>query len=218
MLRSFLAGILPRMAAVPPAAGSPRSLSSLISSRASYQEISSYLDGLPAAVRVEEVLSITGSAVGRLYAAVVDAPTVTLEEFVPPETRPSSQRTLIYEGRNSLVAFSRFQKRFLRLESGVIVGYNHQSMSFVTGPGYFVVKAANGEGEHGKELFFDYTVPPPETPAGWPAFKPNDRGLSKLVYSDMIDFVRRVATGVVVGHAYRNGVDQKAYFTLSIPR
>lgn len=214
MPRSFLAGILPRMAAVTTAAGSRRSLSSLISSRASYQEISSYLDGLSAAARVEEVLSITGSDVGRLYAAVVDAPTVTLEEFVPPST----QGTLIYEGRNSLVAFSRFQKRFLRLESGVIVGYNHQSMSFVTGPGYFVVKAANGEGEHGKELFFDYTVPPPETPAGWPAFKANDRGLSKLVYSDMIDFVRRVAKGVVVGKAYRKGVDQNAYFTLSIPR
>ena len=214
MPRSFLVGILPRMAAVTTAAGSPRSLWTLISSRASYQEISSYLDGLSAAARVKEVLSITGSGVGRLYAAVIDAPTVTPEEFLPPSTKG----TLIYEGRNSLVAFSRFQKRFLRLESGVIVGYNHQSMSFVTGPGYFVVKAANGEGEHGKELFFDYTVPPPETPAGWPAFKANDRGLSKLVYSDMIDFVRRVATGIVVGKAYRKGIDQNAYFTLSIPR
>ena len=214
MPRSFLVGILPRMAAFTTAAGPPRSLWTLISSRASYQEISSYLDGLSAAARVKEVLSITGSGVGRLYAAVIDAPTVTPEEFLPPSTKG----TLIYEGRNSLVAFSRFQKRFLRLESGVIVGYNHQSMSFVTGPGYFVVKAANGEGEHGKELFFDYTVPPPETPAGWPAFKANDRGLSKLVYSDMIDFVRRVATGIVVGKAYRKGIDQNAYFTLSIPR
>ncbi len=33
-------------------------------------------------------------------------------------------------------------------------------------------------GEHGKEMFFDYTVPPPEEPAGWPAYKANDRGLS----------------------------------------
>lgn len=208
------AGIIPRMAAVTTDAGAPRPLSSLISAQASYREISSYLDGLSAEARLEEVLGITGGAVGRLYAAVADGPTVTPEEFLPPAT----QGTLIYEGRNSLLAFSRFQKRFLRLESGVIVGYNHQAMSFVTGPGYFVVKAANGEGEHGKEMFFDYTVPPPEVPKGWPAFKPNDRGLSKLVYSDMIDFVRRVATGVVVGKAYRKGVDQGAYFTLSIPR
>lgn len=213
MLRRFLASILPRMADVTIAPGSVRSLSTLLSSQASSREIAAHLDGLSAAARLDEVLAITGSAVGRLYAAVADAPTVTLEEFVPTSTKG----TLIYEGRNSLVAFSRFQKRFLRLESGVIVGYNHQSMSFVTGPGYFVVKAANGEGPHGKELFFDYTVPPPEVPAGWPAFKPNDRGLSKLVYSDMIDFVRRVAKGVVVGKAYRKEVDQNAYFTLTLP-
>ena len=213
MLRRFLRRILPRMAAVTSAAGSARSLSALLASGASSREIAAHLDGLSASARLEEVLAITGSAVGRLYAAVADAPTVTPEEFVPTSTKG----TLIYEGRNSLAAFSRFQKRFLRLESGVIVGYNHQAMSFVTGPGYFVVKAANGEGEHGKEMFFDYTVAPPEEPAGWPAFKPNDRGLSKLVYSDMVDFVRRVAQGVVVGKAYRKGVDQNAYFTLTIP-
>ena len=213
MLRRFLRRILPRMAAVTSAAGSARPLSALLESGASSREIATHLDALSASARLDEVLAITGSAVGRLYAAVADAPTVTPEEFLPPSTKG----TLIYEGRNSLVAFSRFQKRFLRLESGVIVGYNHQAMSFVTGPGYFVVKAANGEGEHGKEMFFDYTVPPPETPGGWPAWKPNDRGLSKLVYSDMIDFVRRVARGVVVGKAYRKGVDQNAYFTLTIP-
>ena len=214
MPRSFLVGIIARMAAVTTASGSHRSLSTLISSRASYREISSYLDGLSAAARSEEVLSITGSAVRRLYDAVVDAPTVTLEEFLPT----SMKGTLIYEGRNSLVAFTRFQKRFQRLESGLVIGYNHQTMAFVTGPGYFAVKEANGEGEHGKELFFDYTVPPPERPAGWPPFKANDRGLSKLVYADMIDFVRRVATGVEVGKAYRNGIAQNAYFTLSNPR
>ncbi len=213
MLRRFLRRILPRMATVTSAAGAARPLSALLESGASSGEIAAHLDALSASARLDEVLATTGSAVGRLYAAVADAPTVTPEEFLPPSTKG----TLIYEGRNSLLAFSRFQKRFLRLESGVIVGYNHQAMSFVTGPGYFVVKAANGEGEHGKEMFFDYTVPPPEAPAGWPAFKPNDRGLSKLVYSDMIDFVRRVARGVVVGKAYRKGVDQNAYFTLTLP-
>ena len=207
------AAILPRMTATAAATGSARSLSALLRGGASSREMAEHLDGLSSAARLEQVLAITGGGVGKLYAAVADAPTVTPEEFLPPSTKG----TLIYEGRNSLAAFSRFQKRFLRLESGVIVGYNHQSMSFVTGPGYFVVKAANGEGEHGKELFFDYTVPPPETPAGWPDFKPNDRGLSKLVYSDMLDYCRRVARGVVVGKAYRKGVDQNAYFTLTLP-
>jgi hypothetical protein len=213
MLRRFLRRILPRMAAVTTAAGSARSLSELLRSGASSREMAEHLDGLSAAARLEEVLAVTGSAVGRLYAAVADAPPITPEEFLPPSTKG----TLIYEGRNSLPLFSRFQKRFLRLEGGIIVGYNHQTMSFVTGPGYFVLKPANGEGEHGKEMFFDYTVPPPEEPAGWPAYKANDRGLSNLVYSDMIDYVRRVARGVVVGKAYRKGVDQNAYFTLTLP-
>ena len=210
---TLFAAILPRMTAATTAAGSARSLSALLREGATSREMADHLDGLSPAARLDEVLAITGSAVGKLYAAVADAPTVTPEEFLPSSTKG----TLIYEGRNSLAAFSRFQKRFLRLESGIIVGYNHQSMSFITGPGYFVVKAANGEGAHGKELFFDYTVPPPETPAGWPAFKPNDRGLSKLVYSDMLDYVRRVAHGVVVGKAYRKGIDQNAYFTLTLP-
>ena len=118
MLRRFLRRILLRMAAVTSAAGSARPLSALLESGASSREIATHLDGLSASARLDEVLAITGSAVGRLYAAVADAPTVTPEEFLPPSTKG----TLIYEGRNSLVAFSRFQKRFLRLESGVIVG------------------------------------------------------------------------------------------------
>jgi hypothetical protein len=210
---TVFAAILPRMSAATTAAGSDRSLSALLRSGASSREMAEHLDGLSAAARLDEVLAITGSSVGKLYAAVADAPPITPEEFVPPSTKG----TLIYEGRNSLPAFSRFQKRFQRLESGIIVGYNHQAMSFVTGPGYFVLKAANGEGEHAKEMYFDYTVPAPETPAGWPEYKPNDRGLSKLVYRGMIDFVRRVARGVVVGKAYVNGVEQNAYFTLTLP-
>ena len=166
---TLFAAILPRMSAATTAAGSARSLSALLRSGAPSREMTHHLDGLSAAARLDEVLAITGSAVGRLYAAVADAPTVTPEEFLPPSTKG----TLIYEGRNSLPAFSRFQKRFHRLESGIVVGYNHQAMSFVTGPGYFVLKAANGEGAHGKEMFFDYTVPAPETPAGWPEFKSN---------------------------------------------
>jgi hypothetical protein len=206
-------GILPRMTAATSAAGSARSLSALLREGASSREMADHLDGLSAAARVDEVRAIRGSAVGKLYDAVADAPAITPDEFVPPSTKG----TLIYEGGNSLPAFNRFQKRFLRLESGMIIGYNHQAMGFVTGPGYFAVKPANGEGLHGKEMFFDYTVPAPESPEGWPAYKSNDSGLSKLVYGGMIDFVRRVARGVVVGKAYVNGVDRKAYFTLTLP-
>jgi hypothetical protein len=95
-------------------------------------------------------------------------------------------------------------------------------MSFVTGPGYFVVHAPSGDGEHGKELDFDYTVPPPghdagAPAAGWPAYRPNEGGLSRFVYGGMHDYVRRVARGIVVGKAYRHGVEQDAYFSLTLP-
>jgi len=193
--------------------GSSTSLAGLLDARAPQTEIERYLDGLSPAARLDEVLGITGSGVGRLYDAVLGAPTVTVEEFIPANT----QGTLIYEGRNSLAVFSRFQKRFHRMPGGVVVGYNHQSMSFLTGPGYFVVKAASGSGEHGKELLFDYTEAPPSEPEGWPRYTPNERGMSRLVYAHMHDYVRRVCRGVVVGKAYKKGVDQKQYFSLTLP-
>ena len=126
--------------------------------------------------------------------------------------------TVILEGRNSLPMFSRFQKRFYRTEpGGLIVGYNHQTMSFVTGPGYFVVQGPEGTGPHPTEPFFDYTVAATTQPEGWPAIKPNDRGLSRAVYANMKDYCRRVARGVLVGKAYKLGVSQDAFFTLTKP-
>lgn len=189
------------------------SLAGLLQSKASAKEIESFLDGLSASARLEQVLSITGADVGRLYHAVADAPPMPLEEFVPQSTKG----TLIYEGRNSLPMFTRFQKRFARAPGGEVVGYNHQTMSFITGPGYFVVKPPSGQGEHGREFLFDYTERPPFIPEGWPAFKPNESGFSRLVYRNMKDYCRRVARGVVVGKAYELDVDRNAYFSLTLP-
>lgn len=191
------------------------SLQELLRTRASAKDIERHLDALSPAARLQEVLAVTGKGVKHLYEAVADAPSVTLEEIVPANAGSS---TVIFEGRNSLPLFSRFQKRFARLGDGTIVGYNHQSMSIFTGPGYFVIKAPDGQGEHGKEVLFDYTVSPPSEPSGWPAFRANDRGLlSRAVYMNLKDYVRRVARGVVVGKAYKLGVDQKAYFSLTLP-
>ena len=189
------------------------SLRDLLEARASAKEIEAFLDALAPTARVEEVLRVTGVGDKRLYDAVADAPTLTLEELIPQGVKG----TVIYQGRNSLPLFSRFQKRVARVSGGsVVVGYNHQTMAAFTGPGYFIVKPASGEGEHGKELLFDYTEAPPAQPDGWPRYSPNDRGLSKAVYGNMKDYVRRVARGVVVGKAYKLGVDQKAYFSLSL--
>ena len=130
---------------------------------------------------------------------------------------PSSlgeDRTVIFEGRNSLPAFTSFQKRFARM-GDMIVGYNHQTMSFITGPGIFVVREAHEGSDVPEELYFDYTAIPERIPSGFPAFKRNDSGLSNLVYANMKDYMRAVCTGVMVGAAYKKGKPEDAFFVLA---
>ena len=195
------------------AAPSSRSLRALLDRGAPSGDIASFLDALSPGDRVAEVMGIGGAGVGRLYDACAGAPTLEPEDFVPGKL--ASETTVIFEGRNSLPTFTRFQKRFARLKSGEVVGYNHQTWAFVTGPGFFVVKPPSPRDVVADELYFDYTSDPASVPAGWPSFKPNARGFSRLVYAHMKDYIRRVAEGVVVGKAYKNGKAQGAYFSLA---
>jgi hypothetical protein len=186
------------------------SLRAMLDKGAKQADISSFLDGLSSSERLEQVLAVTGSGVGKLYEAVKGGPATTLAESFPASL--TEGRTLILEGRNSLPTFSRFQKRFLRKGSEVI-GYNHQTMSFVTGPGFFV--ATDADSTHPDELLFDYTLVPSFFPPDWPVYKPNDHLFSKLVYANMKDYCRHVARGVLVGSAFRNGKPENAFFTLT---
>ena len=188
-------------------------LRDLLRDRAPRESIHAFLDGLPPIDRVEMALSLRTRDVGRLYRAVAGGRTTTVEDFVPADTPP--ERTLIYELRNSLPTFSRAQKRFARLESGQVVGYNHQPFAFATGPGFFVVEPASADADVANEAYFDYTQPPQKAPAGWPAYKPNETGLSLLVYANMKDYMREVATNVYVGEAYANGKSRKQFFILA---
>lgn len=182
-------------------------------------DIARHLDALDPHETLRQVLAVKGKGVKALYDAVAGGPPATLEEFVPKSTAGT---TLIYEGRNSLAMFTRFQKRFLRTESGVIVGYNHQAMMWFTGPGYFVFQPADGKPPVPDEPYIDYIAEPPFFPEGWPPYKPNDRGMSKAVYGLMHDYMRRVADGVYVGKAYRmpddigDADDIGAYFSLTL--
>ncbi len=182
----------------------------LVRRRASREDIAAHLDALPASQRLEQVVAVGTGLVGRLYDAVGGGEPLTLADFVPE----GDTRTVVFEGKNSLPAFSRFQKRFAR-QGDEVVGYNHQLMSFATGPGFFVVRPPTPGEAHPDELFFDYTTAPASVPAGWPEFKPNSAGLSRAVFMNMKDFCRRVARGVLVGKAYKLGVSQNAYFTLT---
>jgi hypothetical protein len=188
------------------------SLRALLAETAGRERIAAFMDGLSPEDRVEQALALHGRQVARLYDACAGAPVLAPEDFVPANL--ADDTAVIFEGRNSLPLFSRFQKRFARM-GDTIVGYNHQTMAFVTGPGFFVVRAAHAGSDIPEELYFDYTTEPPAFPREFPAYKPNTAGLSRLVYANMKDYMRRVARGIVVGKAFKLGKSQDAYFVLA---
>jgi hypothetical protein len=173
--------------------------------------IAAFLDGLTHAERVEAISALHGPGLQRrLYEAVKNCPRVTLGDLVPAATPPLTE--VIYEGKNSLPAFTRFQKRFCRPPGAAgaeeLWGYNHQTLAWLTGPGYFVVR------DHARGAGIDYREVPAEHPDGWPAIHGNDRGIPRLVYGDMVDYMRRVSRDVFIGSAYRNGKERGNFFVL----
>lgn len=184
-------------------------LAQLIDGGAKQPELAVHLDALSSEERVREIRALSGKTQKRLWEACAGAPAFTLDDLVPPSL--GEGQTVIYEGKNSLPAFTHFQKRFQR-RGGAIVGYNHQTMSAVTGPGYFTVVPSPADP---RELLFDYTQVPAETPEGWPTARPNTAGLSWFVYRGLHDFNRRVSRDVTIGSATRLGKVMDSYFVLA---
>jgi len=174
--------------------------------------IADLLDHLSPGDRRQAIAALGGPGLqGRLYAALAGGPPVSLADLVPADAPPL--REVIYHGKNSLPAFTLFQKRFCRPAGGAtdaLWGYNHQQLAWLTGPGYFVVREEPGRG-----AAIDYRQVPPQGCPGWPPVQPNDRGVSRLVYKDMVDYLRRVATHVFIGCATRRGREIGSYFVLS---
>lgn len=178
---------------------------SLIERGASAEEIAGHLDGLDEAARIEQVRACGAGNQKKLW-EIIAGKTVNVATFVP-----ESDATVIYAGRNSLPVFSLFQKRFWRpADGGSVVGYNHQTMSPFTGPGYFHTKDSdNGE------LLFDYTELPTLRPPGWPPIKPNKGLIAGPVYGGMKDYCRRVSKDTVLGTAHKNGKPMGQFFLLT---
>jgi hypothetical protein len=63
-------------------------------------------------------------------------------------------------------------------------------------------------------VLIDYRELPAEHPEGWPAIRPNDRGVSRFVYGFMVDTLRRVSEHVSIGSAARAGRDLGSWFIL----
>ena len=99
----------------------------------------------------------------------------------------------------------------MALHRGQVKGYNQQPWRWLVGAGSFVV---TGSTEQPGELVFDYSTPPEPGFAEFPPPKPNDAGISVLVYGHMVDVVRRVSQHVVIGKAFKKGEYAGFHFAL----
>ncbi len=137
-----------------------------------------------------------------LYDLAEGAPALGIDHF-----HGAPGEVVIHHGQNSLPAFNQFQKRVVD-NSGELQGYNHQTLSWLTGPGHFTLA------QDGDEVLFDYTVEPGSPVEAFPPLKSNTSGLSTLVYGHMVDRVRRVSRHTVIGKAYKKGKPMTAWFAL----
>jgi hypothetical protein len=184
----------------------------LASERPDAAKVREFLDGLDHAGRMTALTSLQGQPLqAKLYAINEQAPPVTLDQLVPADF--PALREVIWHGKNSLPMFTLFQKRFCRPRQtgneAQLWGYNHQTMGWATGPGYFVCHR-----DDVSPAAIDYRLVPPEAPPGWPPVKRNDEGLSRFVYRDMVDYLRRVSAHVLIGRATKYGKELPNYFLL----
>jgi len=173
------------------------------------EEVTKHLDSLPHKYRISQSVELGKKEQMKLWDIAKVGQPIDLSYLLPagaPILKPYP-----FEGRNSLPAFTFFQKVFYRQPDGIIAGYNNQKMAWATGPGYYVC----GENPtHFGEIEVDYTRLPWIQPAGWPVIKPNMAGLSRFVYGGTKDYLRWVSRDVVIGRATRAGKDMPNWFIL----
>ena len=178
-------------------------------------EVARLLDELSHVQRVEAIRSTTRAEQRKLYQAVDRFGQVKLTDLVAPSV--GTLETVRHYGKNTLPAFTHFEKRFCRgpradpERPDELYGFNFQTMQPITGPGYFVAV----EDPSRDEVLVDYRRVPDEHPEGWPPIKRNEQGLSRFVYGFMVDTLRRVSEHVTIGSAARKGKDMGSWFLLT---
>jgi hypothetical protein len=152
--------------------------------------------------RLDTVRGWDGDTMAKLYEAMKGYLPVTLETFVPPGVPPLTE--VIHHGKNSLPAFTHFQKRFCKPEDrkDELWGYNENPalVLWFAGAGYYVA-----HGWDPGEIAIDYTMVPPGKVPAWPGpLEKNERGLGpRAVYGNMIDIMRGLSNHVSIGRAKR---------------
>ena len=178
--------------------------------RVDMPHVTSLLDGLSPAARVHAALSMRAREQRALWQAAQGVYETSLEHVVPHGLPPDT--TVRHFGRNTMPAFTRFEKRFYRNAQGDVFGANFQTMSPLTGPGYYRVCPRPEQ----RELLLDSAREglPSQAPAGWPAIVPNERGFSRFVYGFLVDHLRRVSEHVSIGEPVRHGKPLGSWFIL----
>jgi hypothetical protein len=174
--------------------------------------LSDLFDGLSAELRAALVRRLTRREQKALYQKVEGFAPLALVDLVS-----ASLEEVRHLGFHKLPAFRIFEKRFCRpvgqdpASPTALAGYNFQTMSPVTGPGYFLA----AEDPDRPEILVDYRRLPEATPPNWPPVRSNERGLARFVYGFMVDRLRRVSEHVTIGSAARNGRELGSYFALT---
>ena len=194
-------------------------LTVLLEPKLDLERLSQVLDGFGHEGRLHCVRGWDKKQMKMLYAAAKGFRKLELSHFVPDSVGPLTE--VIHHGKNSLPAFSHFQKRFAKPSpgseaEGKLWGYNHQVAEWlapVIGPGYFVTRLADPSVGEGVDIDIDYKILPTEKCAGWPEIESND-GRGKLVYGGMVDHMRGISNHVSIGRAEKGGKLMDAWFVL----
>ncbi|HUT54745.1 MAG TPA: hypothetical protein VM658_15240 [bacterium] len=169
-----------------------------------FSEVTAYLDTLTGAQRVEQVMALGKTEQVRMWELAQGSKTLELTYLVPAHAKPLE--FFPFEGKNSLPMFKRFRKVFYRDSKGGMCGYNDNPkfVQLTIGHGYFVVQMNPAAPA---EIQIDYTRVPTQMPEGWPKIRSNDVFPTMFVYGGTKDHLRWVSKDVVIGRAFKGGVE-----------
>ena len=124
-------------------------LTVLLEPKIDLPHIARILDELGLSGRLDTIRGWDTAQQAAIYEAAKGFRPLGLEHFVPAAVGPLTE--VIHHGKNSLPAFTHFQKRFCRPKGSdsadKLLGYNLQTLSPLTGPGYFVAHPSVEVGE-----------------------------------------------------------------------
>ncbi len=181
----------------------------LRSEEVAIEEVTGHIENLPHKWRLVQVLELGKNEQSKLWDIAKGGKPIDLSYLLPDDAPPL--KPFPFEGKNSLPAFTRFQKVFYKQPDEEIGGYNNQNIMWFTGPGYYVTGL---EESRPGEILIDYTRIPWIQPTGWPAIKPNMAGFSRFIYGGTKDYLRWVSKDVVIGRATKAGNDMPNWFIL----